>query len=92
MPRASVIIPICNVEKNLVERPDSVLGQTLEDVEVVCVDDGSTDRSPSVLAEMSVSAWSCVRESLSARGVSSKFEAAFAHGVCGRCAFAGHWA
>lgn len=51
MPKVSVIIPVYNVERYLGECLDSVLGQTLKDIEVVCVDDGSTDDSPSILAD-----------------------------------------
>jgi len=49
-PKVSVIIPVYNTGRYLCECLDSVLGQTLKDIEVVCVDDGSTDSSPSILA------------------------------------------
>lgn len=48
-PRVSVIVPVYNVERFLEECLDSVLGQTFSDFEVVCVNDGSTDSSPSIL-------------------------------------------
>lgn len=51
MPKVSVIIPVYNVENYLGECLDSVLGQTLSDIEVLCVDDGSTDSSPKILAD-----------------------------------------
>ena len=50
-PKVSVIIPVYNVAPYLAECLDSVLGQTFIDLEVICVDDGSTDESPGVLAE-----------------------------------------
>lgn len=49
MPKVSVIIPVYNVERYLGECLDSILGQTLKDIEVVCVDDGSTDGSAKIL-------------------------------------------
>ena len=51
MPKVSVIIPVYNVERYLGECLDSILGQTLKDIEVLCVDDGSTDSSPRILAD-----------------------------------------
>ena len=51
MPKVSVIIPVYNVEKYLGECLDSILGQTLKDIEVLCVDDGSTDCSVKILAD-----------------------------------------
>lgn len=51
MPKISVIIPVYNVEKFLSRCLDSVLAQTFEDFEVVCINDGSTDRSGEILKE-----------------------------------------
>lgn len=47
--KVSVIIPVYNAQEKLQECLDSVLNQTLEDIEVVCIDDGSTDNSMSIL-------------------------------------------
>ena len=49
----SVIIPVYNVENYLNECLDSVTSQTLEDMEIICIDDGSTDNSPDILKEYS---------------------------------------
>ncbi|MDR2409276.1 MAG: glycosyltransferase, partial [Bacteroidales bacterium] len=51
MPKVSIIIPVYNVEKYLAECLDSAIGQTLRDIEIICVDDGSTDHSPEILDE-----------------------------------------
>ena len=50
MPRVSVVVPVYNVEMYLPQCIDSIRAQTLEDIEIVCVDDGSTDRSGAILA------------------------------------------
>ena len=49
----SVIIPVYNVENYLNECLDSVTSQTLDDMEIICIDDGSTDNSPDILKEYS---------------------------------------
>ena len=48
----SVIIPVFNSETFLKACLDSVLGQTLEGIEVICVDDHSSDSSLSILKEI----------------------------------------
>jgi CDP-glycerol glycerophosphotransferase len=49
-PRVSVVVPIYNVERYLLECLESLAHQTLRDLEVVMVDDGSTDSSASIAA------------------------------------------
>ena len=53
MTKISVIIPVYNVEKYLKECLDSILNQTLIDIEIICIDDGSSDASPNILKEYS---------------------------------------
>ena len=48
-PKISVLVPVYNVEKYLAECLDSIVGQTLGDIEIICVNDGSTDSSPEIL-------------------------------------------
>lgn len=47
----SVIVPIYNVEKYLRECIESILSQTYKNIEIILVDDGSTDSSPSICDE-----------------------------------------
>ena len=51
MPKVSVIIPVFNTEKYLTKCLDSVCNQTLSDIEIICVDDCSTDNSLNILKE-----------------------------------------
>ena len=50
-PKISVISPIYNVEPYLRECLGSVMHQTLRDIEIICINDGSTDNSGAILAE-----------------------------------------
>lgn len=47
----SIIIPVYNVEKYLREALQSLIDQTYQDLQIICIDDGSTDSSPSLLQE-----------------------------------------
>lgn len=49
LPNISVIIPVYNAEKHLRQCLDSVISQTLKEIEIICIDDGSTDKSISIL-------------------------------------------
>lgn len=51
MPLLSIIIPIYNVEKYLRDCLDSVLKQTLQDIQIILVDDGSPDGCPEICDE-----------------------------------------
>lgn len=48
-PKVSIVVPIYNVEKYLCQCLDSLVNQTLKDIEIICVDDGSTDSSPDII-------------------------------------------
>ena len=49
MTKISVIIPVYNSEKFLKKCLDSIINQTLNDIEIICIDDGSTDKSLRIL-------------------------------------------
>ena len=49
MVKVSIILPVYNVEKYLKECMDSIVNQTFEDIEIICINDGSTDNSLAIL-------------------------------------------
>lgn len=49
--KVSIVIPVCDVERYLRECLDSAVNQTLEDIEIICVNDGSADGSLEILKE-----------------------------------------
>lgn len=51
MPKVSIIIPVYNVEKYLKRCLDSVINQKLKDIEIICINDCSTDNSLKILQE-----------------------------------------
>ncbi len=51
VPKVSVIVPVYNGEAHLRECLNSILNQTLQEMEILCVDDGSTDSSVDLLKE-----------------------------------------
>lgn len=53
--KISVIVPVYNSEKFLERCLDSLINQTLKDIEIICINDGSTDNSESILEKYSQS-------------------------------------
>ena len=49
MPKVSVIVPVYNVEKYLERCINSIVNQTLQDIEIIFIDDGSTDNSKKII-------------------------------------------
>ncbi len=49
VPKVSVVVPVYNVELYLPECLESLIHQTLQEIEIICVDDGSTDGSLQIL-------------------------------------------
>lgn len=49
--KVSVILPIYNVEKYISQSLDCLLNQTLKEIAIICVDDGSTDNTPKILED-----------------------------------------
>lgn len=49
MPKVSIIVPVYNVEKYLSHCLDSLINQTLKDIEIIVVNDGATDNSPKII-------------------------------------------
>ena len=51
MSKVSIVVPIYNVEKYLKQCIESIINQTLQDIEIILVDDGSPDNCPQICDE-----------------------------------------
>ena len=51
MPKISIIVPVYNREKLIKRCLDSLLNQTLKDIEIICVNDSSTDNSEKIIKQ-----------------------------------------
>lgn len=51
MPRVSIIVTAYNIERYIAEALDCIIGQTLRDIEIIVVDDGSTDGTPQIIRD-----------------------------------------
>lgn len=60
-PLVSVIVPIYNVEKYVRKCLDSLKNQTMKQIEVICIDDGSTDGSGKIAEEYKSDEWPIFR-------------------------------
>lgn len=49
MPKVSIIVPVYNVEKYLEKCLNSLVNQTLKDIEIIVVNDGSPDKSQDII-------------------------------------------
>ena len=49
--KVSIIVPVYNVQKYLVKCLDSLINQTLKDIEIICINDGSVDNSLDILQD-----------------------------------------
>lgn len=54
MPKVSIIIPVYNASQYLAECLDSIIAQTFEDIEIICINDGSTDDSLEILKQYQI--------------------------------------
>jgi glycosyltransferase involved in cell wall biosynthesis len=51
IPKVSILVPIFNVERYLRQCLESIVNQSLKNIEIICIDDGSTDSSPEIIEE-----------------------------------------
>ncbi|EPZ56649.1 glycosyl transferase 2 family protein [[Clostridium] sordellii ATCC 9714] len=51
MIKVSIVVPVYNVEKYLKESLDSAVKQSLKGIEIIAINDGSTDNSAEILEE-----------------------------------------
>ncbi len=77
--KVSVIVPIYNVEKYIRECVESVLKQTLKEIEIICVNDGTPDGSMSIVEELSKADERIVIVNKENRGLSSARNAGLQH-------------
>ena len=49
--KVSIVVPIYNLEKYIPRCLDALVNQTLEDIEIICVNDGSTDSAPQIIED-----------------------------------------
>ena len=52
--KISIVVAVYNLEKYLPRCLDALVNQTLQDIEIICVDDGSTDSAPQIIDEYAI--------------------------------------
>jgi glycosyltransferase involved in cell wall biosynthesis len=79
MPQVSVLLPVYNGQDYLVETLNSVLSQSLRDIEIIAVDDGSTDATAAILQDWAAKDGRIRYVSKSNSGISDTLNIALAH-------------
>lgn len=77
MPSVSVVMPVYNAENTVAAAIRSILNQTLSDIQLIVVDDGSTDNSANIVADIKDDRLTLIRENH--RGVSRTANAGLKH-------------
>ena len=54
MPKYSIIVPVYNAEQYLAKSLESALTQSFDDIEIICVNDGSTDSSREIITDLAI--------------------------------------
>ena len=54
IPKVSVIVPVYNTGEYVEIAINSIIGQTLRDIEILVINDGSTDKSPEIINKLSL--------------------------------------
>lgn len=52
--KVSIVVAVYNLEKYLPRCLDALVNQTLQEIEILCVDDGSTDSAPQIIDEYAI--------------------------------------
>ena len=71
MPKISIIIPVYNAQDYLKKCLDSIIGQDLKDIEIICIDDGSNDNSLQILKNYAAQETRFIYKSQRNKGVSA---------------------
>ena len=78
-PNVTIVLPVYNVEPYLRQCLDSVVNQTMREIQIICVNDGSTDGSPAILEEYAAKDPRIMVIHQENQGAGSARNAAFSH-------------